>query len=370
MLDLRAMKKYLSLFKQTWAEFGDDKAPRLGAALAYYTVFSIAPLLLISIAIAGIVFGREAAQGQIQQQLSGVLGQGTADAIGEMIKNAARPKSGMIATIVGAVTLIFGAAGVFAQLQDALDTIWNVEKPKTAGIMGMIRDRFLSMAMVLGIGFLLLVTLVIDAGISAAGTWLGPKVPGGEAAMQVVQLVVSFGVVAVLFALIFRFLPHTRVEWHDVWFGAVFTAVLFVLGKFALGLYIGKAAVGSSFGAAGSLVIILIWVYWSAQILFFGAEFTQVFARTHGSMKGDTSKATARSKAGRVEDRPKLHDTPAPPALHPAYAKTAGGGGGGGKGKLVAGGAAGLLLGTVVGGVTAMVVAVKSAKKLLTLPFK
>ena len=365
------MKKYLSLFKQTWTEFSDDKAPRLGAALAYYTVFSIAPLLLIAIAIAGLVFGHQAAQGQIQQQLSGVLGKGTADAMGEMIKSAAKPRSGIIAAVIGVVTLIFGAAGVFAQLQDALDTIWNVQTPKAAGIMRMIKDRFLSMAMVFGIGFLLLVTLVLDAGISAAGKWLGPKVHGGEAVVQAIQLVVSFGVVAVLFALIFRYLPHTKVEWHDVWFGAIFTGLLFVLGKFGLGLYIGKAAVGSSFGAAGSLVIILIWVYWSAQILFFGAEFTQVYARTRGSKKGDTSKSDARSEAGRVEDRPKLHDTRPRPALHPAYAKaSATSGGGSGIGKLVAGGAAGLALGALVGGVTATVVVVKSVKKLLLMPFK
>jgi membrane protein len=273
-----------ALFKQTWAEFREDKAPRLGAALAYYTVFSIAPLLLIAVSIAGLVFGKEAAQGAIQQQLAGVLGSGTAHALNEMVANAAKPKSGMLATIIGIVTLLLGAGGVFGQLQAALDTIWEVETPKSAGVKGMIKDRFVSMAMVFGIGFLLLVSLLIDTAISAMGDYIGRRVPGGESVLQIIQLAISFGLVTLLFALTFRYLPHVRVAWRDVWLGAAFTAFLFVLGKFGLGLYLGKASVGSAYGAAGSLVIILVWVYWSAQILFFGAEFTQVYARKHGSM--------------------------------------------------------------------------------------
>lgn len=352
------MKRYLDLFKQTWKEFGDDKAQRLGAALSYYTVFSIAPLLLIAISIAGFVLGQKAAQGAIQQQLAGTLGVSTAKAINEMILSASKPKSGAIATIIGIVMLLFGAAGVFGQLQDALDTIWNVEKPKTGGFMGLIKDRFLSMAMVFGIGFLLLVTLVIDAGISAMGHYIGQRIAGGEALLHIVQLVISFGLVTVLFALTFRYLPHVRVAWKDVWFGAALTAFLFVVGKFGLGLYIGKAAVGSAYGAAGSLVVILIWVYWSAQILFFGAEFTQVYARSHGSMAGDASKQRAKAKSDRVEDRPKR------PAAAPVAAKS------GGKVKLAAGGIVGLLLGAIVGGITATFIAIKSVKKLITLPFK
>jgi len=350
------VKKYLALFKSTWSEFSEDKAQRLGAALAYYTVFSIAPLLLIAIAIAGIVFGQKAAQGQIQQQLAGTLGAGTAHAIDMMVANAAKPKTSTLATIVGVVTLILGAAGVFGQLQEALDTIWNVEGKKSAGFMAMIKDRFLSMGMVFGIGFLLLVSLVLDAAISAMGKYAGARLPGGEALLQGVQLIVSFALVTVLFALIFKYLPHTNVAWHDVWFGAVFTSILFVLGKFGLGLYIGKASVGSAYGAAGSLVIILIWVYWSAQILFFGAEFTQVYARTHGS-KARESVAPATSPATAAEVRGAT--------LQPAYAKTSGG-----KGKLVAGGAAGLVLGAFAGGLTATVIAVKTVKKIVTLPFK
>ena len=345
------MKRYLDLFKQTWKEFGEDKAPRLGAALAYYTVFSIAPLLLIAVAIAGMVFGHKAASGAIEQQLAGALGESTARAVNEMIVAASKPKSGVVATIFGVVTLLFGAAGMFGQLQDALDTIWNVEKPKTTGFIGLIKDRFLSMAMVFGIGFLLLVSLVIDAAISAMGKTIGPHIPGGETVLQMVQLIISLGLVTVLFALTFRYLPHVRVAWKDVWSGAALTSFLFVLGKFGLGLYIGKAAVGSAYGAAGSLVIILIWVYWSAQILFFGAEFTQVYARTHGSMAGNQSKATALA--------------PSPAKVTQIAPKS-----GGGKGKLAIGGAIGLILGTILGGIAAMFVAFKSVKKLITMPFK
>jgi len=295
----RRVRKYLALFKQTFTEFGEDKAPRLGAALAYYTIFSIAPLLLIAIAVAGLVFGREAAHKEISAQLGGLLGREGAKAIEEMIKSAAKPKSGAWATIIGIVTLVFGASGVFMQLKDALNTIWNVTAKKASGIKGFLKERFLSIAMVLGIGFLLLVSLVFDAMIAATGNYLDRRFPGGEALLQSLQLLVSFVLVTVLFAAMFRFLPDVHPEWRDVWLGALFTAVLFVLGKFGLSLYLGKAAIGSSYGAAGSLVILLVWVYWSAQILFFGAEFTQVYARTRGSMAGDTSKREARAKAER-----------------------------------------------------------------------
>jgi membrane protein len=346
------MKRYFNLFKQAFTEFGEDKAQRLGAALAYYTIFSLAPLLLIAIAIAGLVFGRDAAQGQIFGQLRGVLGPKSAEMVQEMVKSAAKPKSGTLATVLGIVTLLFGAAGVFGQLKDAMNTIWNVEPKKKGGIMNLIKDRFLSFAMVFGTGFLLLVSLVIDSAVAAAGHFIGDRLPGGEALWQAVQLVVSLAIVALLFALIFRFLPDIHPTWRDVWFGAVFTAVLFVGGKFALGIYLGKSAVGSSYGAAGSLVVVLLWVYYSAQILFFGAEFTQVYARTHGSM--------AQAKEG----TPEAGDAPPAPAptpvviIPPAPA--------GGMVKLAAGGAIGLFLGTLVGGLGAVLMVLKSVKKLFT----
>jgi membrane protein len=263
------MQRYLQLFKEAWTEFTNDKAQRLGAALAYYTIFSIAPLLLIAIAIAGLVFDRSHAQAAIVAQLRLLVGDAGAKAVSEMLASAGKPKSGILALVIGAATLFFGAAGVFWQLKDALDTIWNVEKKKTGGIMAMLKERSLSFAMVLVVGFLLMVSLGLDAAISALGKGL----------WQPLQLVVSFGVATVLFAMIFHFLPDIRIEWRHVWFGAAFTSLLFVIGKFALGFYLGKSAVSSSYGAAGSLVVLLVWIYWTANILLFGAEFTKVYAR-------------------------------------------------------------------------------------------
>jgi membrane protein len=362
------MGKYITVFKQTFKEFGEDKVPRLGAALAYYTIFSIGPLLLIAVAMAGIFFGQEAAQGKISAELGKVLGSQMSQALEQMIQAAAKPKSGTIATVIGIVMLLLGASGLFAQLKDALNTIWNVEKKKAAGIMGMIRERFLSMAMVLGIGFLLLITLVFDAAISAMGPML-ERLMGGEALIQAIQLLLSFVVATVLFACIFRILPDLKIAWHDVWFGAIFTSILFVLGKWGLGLYLGKAAVGSAYGAAGSLVILLVWVYWSAQILFLGAEFTQVYARTFGSLKGDESKRKAREQAAKPEDRPKAA-APVPartPVPVPMYAKQKGGGGG--LIKLAAGGVAGLLFGAILGGVSTFSFVLKTLRKVFV-PFK
>lgn len=363
------MSRYIAVFKDTFREFGEDKAPRLGAALAYYAIFSIGPLLLIAISMAGIFLGQEAAQGRVSEELGKVFGPRMADSLETMIQAAAKPKSGTIATIIGVIMLLVGASGLFGQLKDALNTIWNVEKKKAEGIMGFVRERFLSMAMVLGTGFLLLITLLLDATISALGPML-ERFVGGEAVMHVVQLVLSFVITTVLFAAIFRILPDLEIAWHDVWFGAAFTSLLFVIGKWGLALYLGKAAVGSAYGAAGSLVILLVWIYWSAQILFFGAEFTQVYARRFGSLAGDTSKRDARAVAKRPEDRPKTtENAPARPAAPvPAYAKTKASGGGG-LVKLVAGGVAGLLFGAILGGVSALGLVAKAVRKTLV-PFK
>ena len=349
------MKRYLTLFKQTFSEFGSDKVPRLGAALAYYTIFSIAPLLLIAISVAGLVFGREAVQGQLFTQLRGVLGSSAAAAVQEMVKNASKPASGIIATVTGVITLILGASGVFGQLKDALNTIWDVKPKKTSGITGFLKERFLSMAMVFGIAFLLLVSLLIDTVLSTIGKFAQSRLPGGETLWQILQLAFSFCVVTVLFAMIFRFLPDLKIEWRDVWLGAAFTSFLFVVGKFALGLYLGKAAVGSSFGAAGSLVVLLLWVYYSAQILLFGAEFTQVYARSHGSLKEEAA-------------QPAKEEAPAaaPVAPVPQVAWRTSGKGNAGVAKMAAGGFAGLVLGTVVGGIAATMVVVKSVKKLIS----
>jgi membrane protein len=358
------MGKYITLLKETIKEFGEDKAPRLGAAFAYYTIFSVGPLLLIAVAMAGLFFGKEAAQGRVSGELGKVFGAKMAEALEQMVQAAAKPKSGRLAAIVGVVTLLFGASGLFAQLKDALNTIWNVEKKKAAGFIGMLKERFLSMAMVLGIGFMLLVTLVVDAAISAMGSRIEQYV-GGEAVMQAIQLAISFVVTTVLFAAIFKVLPDIRIAWRDVWFGAIFTSVLFVLGKFGLALYLGKAAIGSAYGAAGSLVILLVWVYWSAQILFLGAEFTQVYARTYGSMKGDRSKREARAQAKRPEDRPRAKEGERHVAVPvPAYAARQRSGGGGGLVKVAAGGMAGLLFGAILGGVTAFGFVLKTLRKM------
>jgi membrane protein len=301
------MRKYLRLFKETAREFNEDKVPRLGAALAYYTIFSIGPLLLIAVAMAGIFLGAEAARGQISGELGKIFGPVMSKSLEEMIEAAAKPKSGTVATIIGVVTLILGASGVFGQLKDALNTIWNVETKPASGIVSFIQTRFLSMAMVLGIGFLLLVSLLFDAAVSALDPWL-ERLIGGEALIQTLSILLSFAISVVLFAAIFRVLPDLKIAWHDVWLGAIFTALLFALGKWGLGVYLGKAAVGSAYGAAGSLVILLVWIYWSAQILFLGAEFTQVYARTFGTLRGDSSKQEAMAVADRIEDRPKTSE--------------------------------------------------------------
>lgn len=341
------MKQYLALFKDAWTEFGDDKAQRLAASLAYYTIFSIAPLLLIAIAIAGLVFGRSEAQSEILAQLRGLFGDAGGKAIEEMLTNAAKPASGTMAIVIGFATLLFGAAGVFGQLKDALNTIWNVDAKKKGGFAAMIKGRFLSFAMVLGVGFLLLVSLVIDAAVASMGKFAEARLPGGEAIWQILQLIVSFAVISVLFAMIFRFLPDIRIEWRDVWLGAGFTAFLFVVGKFGLGLWLGKKSVGSAYGAAGSLVVLLLWIYWSANIVFFGAEFTQVYARTHGSRKEDAAPVASNAIAahGDVDEVPRKRRSPL---------------------ALAVGGFAGLLVGVLLGGLTAVIVFFKSLKKIFT----
>lgn len=280
---LKSPGAFLRLLRDTFNEWNEDKAPRLAATLAYYTIFSIAPLLVIAIAIAGLVFGQEAARGQLDNQIQGLIGPVGADAVQEMIQSASKPSSGILATVIGLITLLFGASGVFAQLKDALNTIWDVPPAPNRGVRGILRGQFLSFTMMLGIGFLLLVSLVISAGLSAFGSFLGEMFPGLTFVMQIVNIVISFAVVTLLFAIMFKVLPDAAIAWSDVWFGAAFTALLFTIGKFLIGVYLGSGTVASAYGAAGSLVVLLLWVYYSAQILFFGAEFAQVYANQYGS---------------------------------------------------------------------------------------
>ena len=269
------------LAKDAGSQFMEDKAPRLGAALAYYTIFSLAPLLVIVIAIAGLVFRREAVAGQLAAEMQNLIGEQGAKAIEDMVASASKPQAGAIATIIGVAMLLFGAMGLFGQLQDAMNTIWEVQPKPGRGIMGFLRDRLLSLSMVLGTAFLLLVSLVITAALSALsgifGNWQGGLIGQG------VNALVSFAVISLLFAMIYRFLPDAKIAWRDVWLGAAITALLFVLGKWLIGLYLGHASVGSAYGAAGSLAVLLVWLYYSAQIFLYGAEFTKAYANRFGS---------------------------------------------------------------------------------------
>jgi len=309
-----AIRGYIDLLKKAASSWSSDYAPSMGAALSYYSLFSIAPLLLIVIGIAGIVFGHDAARQAILDQLSGLMGDETAQAIGGMLDAASRPKAGLISTIIGLVVLIGGAMTVFAELQSALDRIWRAPaRNQQSGIWQFFRQRLLSFGMVLGIAFLLMVSLVLSAGLAALGKWWGPAL---GAFAHLLDLVVSFGLITVMFALIYRYIPRVHVAWRDVWLGAAVTSLLFAVGKFAIGLYIGKASVASTFGAAGSLVVLMVWVYYSAQIFLFGAEFTWVYAHALGSRRGQQmpSAETAQSSAA---PEPMARPAPRPVVAEP-----------------------------------------------------
>ena len=270
----------VSLFKQTATEWINDKAPQLGAALAYYTVFSLAPLVLVLLALVGIFYRHDPAGGwqKLTEQMSYFLDKSALDVVQGIARKAAQPEKSVIATVIGVLLAIFGASGVFGQLQDALNTIWGVKARPGAGILGFIRARFLSFAMVGGICFLLLVSLVLESLLKGLSHYLQAMVPGGLAIALIIYWIFDFALVTVLFAGIFKFLPDAEVRWRDVWIGAVMTTILFVIGKWALGLYLGSGSAASAYGAASSLITVLLWVYYSAQILLFGAEFTQVYA--------------------------------------------------------------------------------------------
>jgi membrane protein len=283
--------KVVKLLKNTFQEWQEDRVPLWAAGLAYYTIFSLAPILIIAIAIAGAVFGQDAAQGEIVHQLQGLVGKDGAEFIESMIQNASKPGSGgVIATLFSLATLIFGASGAFGQLQDALNTIWEVKPDPKQGVKGMVRNRFLSFAMVLVIGFLLLVSLVLSAALAGVSNFFGSLIPG-LAWGQLLNFVISFGFTTLLFALIYKVLPDVKVPWSDLWVGATVTALLFSIGRFLIGVYLGNSSISSAYGAAGSLIVILLWVYYSAQIILFGAEFTQVYAKMHGSRLVPTGNA-------------------------------------------------------------------------------
>ncbi len=273
-----------SLLRQTFQEWLQDKAPQLGAALAYYTVFSLAPLVLVLLAIVGIIFrdNPAGAWDKITQQMSYFLDQSAVEVVQSIAQKASQPGKGLIATIIGVALALFGASGVFGQLQDALNTIWGVKAKPSGGIWGFLRVRFLSFAMVGGICFLLLVSLIAESVLKGFSHYVQSVLPGGIILAVTVYLIFDFVVIVLLFAIIFKFLPDVEIQWRDVWTGAAMTAVFFGIGKWALGLYLGSGAAGSAYGAASSLITLLLWVYYSSQILLFGAEFTQVYANRAG----------------------------------------------------------------------------------------
>ena len=273
-----------ALFTDTVNEWYKHKAPRLGASLAFYTLLSLAPLLVVVVALAGAVYGEDAARGQIVSQLTDLVGRTGATAIEDVIKQANQPAVGLLATMAGLITLFFGATGVVAELRDALNTIYEIPSPEVSGLKSallFVRERLFSFTMVLGVGFLLLVSLAINAAITAIGAWFTGWL--SALVLQAASTVVSWVIITALFAGIYKALPDVTIEWRDVLLGAAVTSLLFNLGKLGIGLYLGSSTVASAYGAAGSLVILLIWVYYSAQIFFLGAEFTQVFANRYGS---------------------------------------------------------------------------------------
>jgi membrane protein len=273
-----------ALVKQTGQEFLADKAPQLGAALAYYTVFSLAPLILVLFAVVGIIFRDDpaGAWNKITQQMSYFLDPSAVQVVQNIAQKASQPGKSTIATIIGIALALFGASGVFGQLQDALNTIWGVKAKPGAGIWGFVRSRFLSFAMVAGVCFLLLVSLTLESLLKGFSHYVQSVLPGGIMVAMLVYLIFDFAVVVVLFAMIFKFLPDAQIQWRDVWIGAVMTAIFFAIGKWLLGLYLGSGAAGSAYGPASSLITLLLWVYYSSQILLFGAEFTQVYAERAG----------------------------------------------------------------------------------------
>ncbi len=283
---MKTLRTLFDLLRQTFTEWTQDNAPRLAAALAYYIAFSLAPLLVLTIALAGFILREQFVREEVLGLVTSSVGEGAAALVDELMTSLRQPSSGILSTVLGIAALLFGAIGVFDQLKAALNTVWGVsaeDAPK--GIMGFVRGKLISFGMVAVIGVLLLVSLILSTLLSAFDAYLASLLPGLLPLLQALNLLLSFGLVTLCFALIYRILPDLRLEWRDVWMGAAFTALLFTLGKTALGWYLGNAGTASAYGAAGGFVLILLWIYYSAQIILFGAEFTQVYARRFGSLR-------------------------------------------------------------------------------------
>lgn len=286
-------KHAISLLKETYVKWSDHQAPRLGASVAFYSVLSFAPLLVLITALIALVFGHESAQGALINEARELIGDRGADTVRTLLKNAQKPASGVFASLVAFVTLLFGASGVFTELQDALNVMWDVKDQSASGFVGMIKQRLFSFGMVLSVGFLLLVLLILSAGLAYVGRAFGQLVVMPPLLLQTINFLVSFAVIAGLFGLMFKYVPAAKISWKDVLVGAVGTALLFAIGKHLLGLYLGKASVGSTYGAAGSLVAVVVWIYYSAQMFFFGAQFTRVYAEAHGVKREAAAKRGA-----------------------------------------------------------------------------
>ena len=314
---IRAARAAWRLLRDAAIAWRDDYAPSMGAALAYYTLFSITPLLLIVISVAGLAFGEDAARGEIFGQIAGLVGEQSARTIEAMLDALNRPEAGTAGALAGVIVLAIGATSVFAELQDAMDRIWRMPTPPVSGLWALLRARLLSLGMVLGIGFLLIVSLLVSAALAALGKWWGPWLGELVVLADALNFAISFVLLAAVFAMIYKWMPRARVAWRDVAIGALITALLFTLGKSLIGLYIGRSGVASPFGAAGSLVVLLVWVYWSAQIFLLGAEFTWVYAHRHGSRQAaqDQPPAGGLPTADRpVPQRRPVEPRPAQPA--------------------------------------------------------
>ena len=321
------MREAWRLLRDAAGSWLDDYAPSMGAALAFYTLFSIAPLLLIVISVAGLVFGEQAARGEILDQLTALVGPDSASTIESILQGLNRPDAGVLGTLVGLLVLLIGATTVFAELQDAMDRIWRApSRPAGGGLWRLIRTRLLSLGLVLGIGFLLIVSLIVSAGVAALSKWWGPWFEDIAFLARALELGLSFIFVSAVFAMIYKWMPRVKVAWRDVLIGAVLTALLFTVGKTLIGLYIGRSGVASPFGAAASLVVLLLWVYYSAQIFLLGAEFTWVYAQRHGSLKSRAGPGPTRAAASR--GRSSRRRSCGPPAwrlrlLHGSWARRA-----------------------------------------------
>jgi len=297
------LKKLWELLKGTFQEWKEDKVSRLAAALSYYTIFSLPGLLLIIVAVAGFFLGQESVREDLMGQVGSVVGDDGAEAIGTMLSNAGWDRdAGVLAVVVGIVTVIVAATGAFTQLQEALNTVWEVAPAPGAGILQTLQKRFLSFSLILSIAFLLLVSLVVSTALAGLGNFLEEMFPGAAWLIQILNVVISFAVITLLFALMYRYLPDAEIAWKDVFSGAALTTLLFTVGKFALGFYLGRSSATSAYGAAGSLVLILLWIYYSAQIFLFGAEFTQVYARKHGSRVVPDEDAVRVTEAQRIQE--------------------------------------------------------------------